>query len=139
MAARRGTAITIYGVLFALLGVSNALKPLEASARQGFVLLGRRLSGTPNQIAGPLFAIYLWVYAFGIWRRRRWAVPMGIAYAAYVVLNLALYVATSSEVPAAPLMLVYAARDRRLERRSVFALEAPRRADVGAPPGRHRR
>ena len=108
MAAQRGTALTIWAILFALLGISNALKPLEAVTRQGFVLLGRRLSGTPNQIAGPLFAIYLWGYAFGIWHLRRWALPMGVAYAVYVLLNLVLYVTTSSEVPAAPFMLVYA-------------------------------
>lgn len=108
MAAPRGTLLTIFAILFVLLGVSNAMKPLEASEQQGFVLFGQRLSGTPNQIAGPLFALYLWVYALGIWRLRRWALPMGVAYALYVVLNLALYVATSSEVPEWPFMLGYA-------------------------------
>ncbi|MEW6272232.1 MAG: hypothetical protein AB1689_23360 [Thermodesulfobacteriota bacterium] len=108
MAAPRGTLLTIFAILFVLLGISNAMKPLEASEQQGFVLFGQRLSGTPNQIAGPLFALYLWGYALGIWRMRRWALPMGVAYAVYVVLNLALYTATSDEVPAWPFMLGYA-------------------------------
>lgn len=52
------------------------------------MLLGHRLSGTPNRIAGPLFGLYLLVYAAGIWRMRRWAIAMGIAYAAWVVANI---------------------------------------------------
>lgn len=107
MAAPRGTVLTVCAILFALLGVSNALKPLEASATQGFVLFGHRLSGTPNLIAGPLFALVLWTYAAGIWRTRRWALPLGIAYAAYVVVNLVLYTRASAEAPPALFMAGY--------------------------------
>ena len=108
MAARRGTALTVFAILFALLGVSNALKPLEATAEQGFVLLGHRLSGTPNLIAGPVFAVILWTYAAGIWRLRRWALPLGSAYALYVIVNLALYSRAADHVPPPPLfMLAY--------------------------------
>jgi hypothetical protein len=99
MAAPRGTALTIFAILFALLGVSNALKPLETSAQHGFVFFGQRLSGTPNLIAGPAFAILLWAYAFGIWRMRRWALPLGCAYAAYVIVNLALYSPGEGQAP----------------------------------------
>jgi hypothetical protein len=107
MAAPRGTVLTVCAILFALLGVSNALKPLEASATQGFVLFGQRLSGTPNLIAGPIFALLLWAYAAGIWRMRRWALPLGCAYAAYVIVNLVLYSRASTEAPPALFMLVY--------------------------------
>lgn len=107
MTAPRGTFLTVCAILFALLGVSNALKPLEASATQGFVLFGQRLSGTPNLIAGPLFALLLWSYAAGIWRMRRWALPLGCVYAAYVILNLVLYSRASSEAPPAAFMLLY--------------------------------
>ena len=55
------------------------------------MFLGRRLSGTPNAIIGPLFGLYLLLYAIGIWRMRRYALPMGIGYAVYVVLNLILF------------------------------------------------
>ncbi len=107
MATPRGTFLTVCAILFALLGVSNALKPLEASATQGFVLFGQRLSGTPNLVAGPLFALLLWSYAAGIWRLRRWALPLGCVYAAYVILNLVLYTRASAEAPPAVFMLVY--------------------------------
>lgn len=108
MAAPRGKALTIFAILFALLGVSNALKPLEASATQGFVLFGHRLSGTPNLIAGPAFALLLWAYAAGIWGMRRWALPLGCVYAAYVVLNLVGFMRTSPDAPPLAFMLGYA-------------------------------
>jgi hypothetical protein len=87
----RGSLLTVFAVLFVLLAISNLMKPLELNPEQGFVLFGRRLSGTPNAIAGPLFGLYLLVYAAGIWRMRRYALPMGVLYAAYVVLNLVLF------------------------------------------------
>lgn len=90
--AQRGTALTIFAILFGLLAVSNFLKPLQlGGAQTGFVFFGERLSGTANAIIGPLFGLYLAVYAFGIWTMRRFALPMGHAYATYVVLNLILY------------------------------------------------
>jgi hypothetical protein len=86
----RGAALGTVAVLFALLGVSNLMKPLEMHGA-GFVFLGHRLSGTPNMILGPLFGLYLLAYAAGVWRLRQYALPMGRAYAAYVVLNLVLF------------------------------------------------
>jgi hypothetical protein len=87
----RNTALTVAAVLFGILAVSNLLKPLELGGQTGFVFFGRRLAGTPNAILGPLFGLYLAAYAYGIWTMRRWALPMGIAYAAYVVVNLVLF------------------------------------------------
>jgi hypothetical protein len=81
----------VLAVLFALLAISNATKPLEMSGEVGFVLFGQRLKGTANAVAAPLFALYLAVYAYGLWNKRRFALPMGIAYAVYVVLNLVLF------------------------------------------------
>jgi hypothetical protein len=92
MEARRGPALTTFAVLFAVLAVSNLLKPLQLGGGQtGFVLLGRRLSGVANAVAGPFFGAFLLVYATGIWRMRRFAFGMGCAYAAYVVVNLVLF------------------------------------------------
>src|SRR5262249_49537628 len=84
----RGTGLTVSAVLFAILGVSNLLKPLHIGADTGFVFFGTRLTGTPNAILGPLFGVYLLLYAYGIWTLRRRALPMGMAYAAYVIVNL---------------------------------------------------
>jgi len=86
----RGPALTAFAILFGMLAVSNFLKPLQLGGPQhtGFVFFGHRTSGTFNAILGPLFGIYLLVYALGIWRLRRFALPMSYAYAAYVIVNL---------------------------------------------------
>ena len=90
--ATRGPALTTAAVLFGILAVSNLLKPFQLGGEQtGFVFLGERLSGTANTILGPLFGLYLAVYAAGIWRLRPWALPVGCAYAAYVLVNLLLF------------------------------------------------
>jgi len=90
--AQRGTALTIFAVLFGLLAISNFLKPFQFGGDQtGFVFFGQRLSGVANTIIGPLFGIFLAIYAYGIWTMRRWALPMAHAYATYVVLNLILF------------------------------------------------
>lgn len=108
--ANRGPVLSTFAILFALLAVSNLLKPVLADNQTGFVFFGQRLTGTANAIAGPLFGIYLLVYALGIWRMKRFAIPMGHAYALYVVLNLILYVAYNPRPPGARyviFMIVY--------------------------------
>jgi len=91
----RGSRLTVLALLFGLLAVSDLAKPLEASLggglRPGFVLFGHRLSGTANAVVGPLFGLYLLVYAAGIWRMRWWALPIGVVYAIYVIVNLTLF------------------------------------------------
>jgi hypothetical protein len=89
-----------FAVLFALLAVSNFTKPLEMEAEHGFVFLGRRLSGTPNLIVAPLFGVYLAAYAYGLWNKRRFALPLGMLYAAYVPLNMYLFTVRSPQVAA---------------------------------------
>ena len=87
---QRGPALTTFAILFGVLAVSNLLKPLQLGGAQhtGFVFFGHRTSGTSNAILGPLFGIYLLVYAVGIWRLRRFVLPMAYAYAAYVIVNM---------------------------------------------------
>ena len=86
----RGPVLTIFAVLFTLLAISNISKPLSGG-RGHFVFFGTRMTGTANAILGPLFGIYLLIYVVGIWRQKRWAVPMAWAYAAYVLINMALF------------------------------------------------
>jgi hypothetical protein len=110
--APRGRALTIFAVLFGLLAVSNFSKPLQLSSNAGFVLFGQRLSGLANDIAGPLFGLYLAVYAYGVWTMRRFALPMAHAYATYVILNLVLYSFRGTYPDTAPFkifMTMYAA------------------------------
>ena len=97
----RGRALTVFAILFALLAVSNFLKPLQLGGeRTGFVFLGQRLTETANTIVGPLFGLYLLAYAVSIWRMKRIALTMGWAYAAYVVVNLLLFNLRTSRPPA---------------------------------------
>ena len=99
MEKARGRTLTVFAVLFAVLAVSNFLKPLQIGAETGFVLFGRRLGGTANAIAGPLFGLFLLVYASGIWGMRRYALPMAWLYAAYVVVNLTLFSLRNTSPP----------------------------------------
>jgi len=88
---KRGTALTVFAILFGLLAISNLSKPLHLTSTAGFVFFGKRLSGTANMIVGPLFGILLAVYSYGIWNMRRFALPIAHAYATYVILNLILF------------------------------------------------
>ncbi len=91
---KRGVTLTIFAILFGLLAISNFLKSLEVlghSGTPGFVFFGTRTSGIENAILGPLFGLILAVYAIGIWRMKKYALPLSHAYATYVVLNLILF------------------------------------------------
>lgn len=80
--------LKVFGILFCVLAVSNFLKPLELADNHGFVFFGQRLSGTANLVAGPLFGLFLAIYGSSIVRLRSIALPMGLAYAVYVIANL---------------------------------------------------
>ena len=85
------TMLRVCGVLFCVLGVSNLLKFLEFDSHTGFMLFGMRQRGLPNLVFGWLFGLYLLIYGIGVYRMRAWALPMGMAYVVYVVLNLVLF------------------------------------------------
>ncbi|MGC2277752.1 MAG: hypothetical protein WA571_17200 [Candidatus Binatus sp.] len=90
--SRRGTALTVLAILFAILAVSDILKPLRLEGpTTGLVFFGKRLSGAPNAILGPILGIVLLIYAAGIWRMSRYALYLGYAYAIYVTINLILF------------------------------------------------
>jgi hypothetical protein len=89
--ARRGALLTTFAVLFAILALSNFTKPFHLDPKAGFVFLGVKTHGVANAILGPAFGILLVVYAVGIWRMRRWVLPIAYAYAVYVIVNLLLY------------------------------------------------
>ncbi len=90
--SRRGGGLTALAILFAILAVSDILKPLHLEGpTTGLVFFGKRLSGTPNAILGPILGIILLSYAAGIWRMHRYAMYLGYAYAIYVTINLVLF------------------------------------------------
>ncbi|HYB99012.1 MAG TPA: hypothetical protein VEC57_07720 [Candidatus Limnocylindrales bacterium] len=98
------TVLRAFALLFALMALSNLLKPFAYTETVGFVLLGERLSGTANVAAALFFSAFLAAYALAIWTGRRAAVGMGIAYAIYVALNLALWNVRKPEGADTPLL-----------------------------------
>ena len=139
MTRQRGTALTVAAVLFGALAVSNLLKPLELNASHGFVFFGHRLHGIANVIAGPLFGLYLAAYAAGIWGLRRWALPMGVAYAGYVIVNLLSFAAWGPVEPGSRRTAVrpglHDRRHRGVRGHRLAAGAAPRRSGVACQPG----
>jgi hypothetical protein len=108
----RGLVLTTFAILFAILAISNLSKPFHLSPNVGFVFFGGKTHGIANAILGPVFGLMLIVYAIGIWRMRRWVLPIAYAYAAYVILNLLLYTirnSGSADQPSATFMLGYIA------------------------------
>src|ERR1700692_2537226 len=93
---RRGPVLTTFAALFAILALSNILKPLSRG-RAGFVFLGTNTAGVANAILGPAFGIFLLIYAVGIWRQKQWTVAMAWVYAAYLLINLALFTIKTPE------------------------------------------
>jgi hypothetical protein len=111
MTKQRGAALTIFAILFALMAISNFSKPFEMSPNVGFVFLGTKLHGSANKTIAPIFGIILGVYAYGIWRMRKFALPIGYFYAAYVIVNLVLYTIKNrgtGVMPPASFMIGYA-------------------------------
>jgi hypothetical protein len=93
---RRSSALTILAILFAILAITDILKPFHLEGpTTGLVFFGRRLSGVPDAILGPILGIILLTYAAGIWRMRRYALYLGFVYAIYVTINLIVYTATN--------------------------------------------
>jgi len=107
--------LTVLAGLMGVLSLSNFSKPLgqamQPESDAGFVFLGQRLEGAANTLMGPLFGLLLAIYAYGVWTRRRWVVPLAIAYAAYVIVNLVLFATTApdAQVPGLAFMAMYAA------------------------------
>jgi hypothetical protein len=88
----RGAALTVLAMLIALMVISNLHKPFAHHPGEGFVFFGTRLSGTANMIVAPIFSIMLAVYVYGILTMRKFALPLGIFYAAYVIVNMPLFI-----------------------------------------------
>jgi hypothetical protein len=85
----RGTALTIFALLFVLLAISDFAKPLLHNAN--FVFLGTKMTGTGNAVMGPLFGVCLLIYAYGIWTMRRYALPVAYIFTGWVCVNMVLF------------------------------------------------
>src|SRR5438309_9945546 len=91
----RGPFLTVMAVLLGVLAISDftkALQHLRDPAHLGMVIFGVRFeSVATNLILGPLTGLVLATYAYGLWRLKPWVLPLSIAYAFYVPLNLVLF------------------------------------------------
>jgi hypothetical protein len=93
--ASRGWFLTVITVLFLLLALSDFTKAIQFAndpAVGGLVILGHKFRGVAhNLILGPIFGLILLTYAYGIWNMRAWVLPLSIAYAFYVPVNMVLF------------------------------------------------
>ena len=106
MEGKRGWFLTVCAVLFAVLALSNFLKPVLADAHTGFVFFGHRLSGVPNDVIGPVFGLILVAHVIAIWQMRRFALPLAWVYAGYVVTNTVLFSMFTTDKPPSPTFMV---------------------------------
>lgn len=79
----------LIAVLIALRALTNFGKPFRAGS--GFVVFGRLLGGMATTVLAPLVGVVMLVYAYGLWQARAWARPLGIAYAVWATINVALF------------------------------------------------
>ncbi len=104
----RGVTLTIFAVLFALLAISNFLKPFHLELNEGFVFLGTKLTGAANAVMGPLFGIILLVYSYGIWAMRKFALQVAYIFLLWVLLNMTLFAVKNQSTQALAANLVAA-------------------------------
>jgi hypothetical protein len=100
----RGTALTIFAILFALLAISNFTKPFSQNGH--FVFLGARMSGTGNTVMSLLFGVVLAVYAYCIWTMRRYALPVAYIYAVWVIANMVLFTIKNHDAQQSAIMAI---------------------------------
>jgi hypothetical protein len=81
------TALNVLAVLFAGRGAMNVLKPFGTGS--GLVFLGHLLP--PDTLLAPLVGLVMVLYAWGLWTRAAWAIPLGVAYAVLATANLLLF------------------------------------------------
>lgn len=79
----------VLAALIALRAATNLGKPFGEGT--GFVVLGRLAHGLWSTVVAPLFGLAMLVYAWGLWRARPWALPLGAAYAVWATLNVLLF------------------------------------------------
>src|SRR5262249_37621001 len=122
MFRRRGGFLTAMAILLALTALQDALKsfrqqapapsPILPRIEPGIVFFGVRHTGTSATLLGPPTAAFLLVYAFGVWRMKRYAFAVAWIYAVYVAVNVTLFTIGNPPPPstgAAIFAIAYAA------------------------------
>ena len=94
------TILRLLAAFIALRAIGNVLKPFGAGT--GLVVFGRLWP--PTTPLAPLLGVVMLVYAWGLWTRRAWALPLGIAYAIFATINIVLFPLLQPIGPLAPWM-----------------------------------
>jgi hypothetical protein len=81
------TALNVLAVLFAGRGLMNFLKRFGTGS--GMVFFGHLLPR--DTLWAPIIGFAMIVYAWGLWTRAIWAIPLGAAYAGFATANLLLF------------------------------------------------
>jgi hypothetical protein len=101
---RRGGFLTVMAFFLVLAGSVDLLKAFSKPAppgqkmmgmdapATGIMFLGVLHTGPSATILGVLLAAILFFYAIGIWRMKRYAITLAWSYAAYVILNVTLFI-----------------------------------------------
>src|SRR5262249_61269125 len=76
-------------VLIGLRGVTNFGKPFRQGA--GFVAFGKLTHGVGATVVALLVGLVIVVYAWALWQKRPWALPLGVAFAVWSTLNVLLF------------------------------------------------
>lgn len=106
----RGVFLTVIAVLLAILALSDFTKPLQhiRTPYLGIVVLGHRFTSFAGNVTfGTLFGLFLATYSSGLWRMRRWVLPLAIAYAFYVPVNLVLFWSLHDNPPPTARFIVF--------------------------------
>jgi hypothetical protein len=111
----RGPFLTSMAVLFGLLTLSNCTKAwqhLQDPKSLGIVIFGVRYEAFGANLAlGWAMGLITAAYAYGLWRLRRWVIPLSIAWAFWVPVNLVLFWhrQTDPDIPPVAGLLAYLA------------------------------
>ncbi|HTR61788.1 MAG TPA: hypothetical protein VMH37_08795 [Candidatus Binataceae bacterium] len=101
---KRNLLLTIFAVLFGIAAIQDILKPFHLEGpNTGLVFFGTRLSGTANVVMSIVLFAFLLSYAVGVWRMSKYALPLGLFYAVYVLINLVVFSVRYSDQDNGPL------------------------------------
>jgi hypothetical protein len=87
--------LRLCAVLIGLRGIVNLFKSLGAG--NAMVAFGYMLS--PDSLLAPIIGVGMIALAFGLWTRRRWALPLAVGYAVFASLNILLFPIVSGTHP----------------------------------------
>jgi hypothetical protein len=90
------TFVRICAVLIVLRSFTNFAKLFQGEAAT-LVLFGRILHGSDAALPSLAVGLFMLAAGIGMWMGARWALPLAVAYAAYVAVNLLSWTITNPE------------------------------------------